>query len=232
MSYTFHLTSTDSKINSKKIDLNKDMTIQELKLFLVGPIIESVGYDKIKFFQTGKQYDDNDIVNDFNEHERILIFPMIPSLRIIISKKFSDDSDDELESNNDSDIDIDFIETKEEPVIISEIDEEPPKMQIKETDEVLSLNIETLKLFNDNNMKLLLNIYLNNRDKFMEFINYIGSGEFNEFNEDISISYPDDMLSSIKSTFIFLKDLSNDELRLKLDKVGGNLDLLICEYMC
>ena len=50
----------NTKINSKKIFIFlKIMTIQELKLFLVGPIIE-FGYDKIKFFQTGKQYDDND----------------------------------------------------------------------------------------------------------------------------------------------------------------------------
>lgn len=236
MHYTFHLTTTESKVYSNTIELKEEMTINELKLLLIGPIINSIGYDKIKFFQTGRQFSEDNLVGEFNESERILVFPMIPSLRTILIKCFSndEDSEDELEKTqeqydcNQDETQQQIYKEKLEQETISQIDEKPPKMEFKSLDDIVTSNTETLKMFQDENMQKLLDIYFNDTDKFIEFINYLSKGQYNEFEEDVSIKYPDGMFDSIRNTFPFLQ-LSNEELRIKLDKVGGNLDLLICQ---
>lgn len=234
--YTFNLTGTDSRIFTKMIDLEEHMTINELKIKLVGPIINSLGYDKIKFFQTGKQFGEDNIVGEFNEHERVLIFPMIPSLRTILVKSFTnnDDETSDDEEQEEREVEVEGEECKEvegEKEEMSMVDEEPPKMEFKETDEILKLNSDTLGMFKNADMMLLMEIYFRNRSGFIDFIDYIAQGHFNEFDTSVSINYPSEMLDDIRGTFNFLEDLSNDELIMKLDNVGGNLDLLVSTYM-
>ena len=229
MQYTFNLTATDSKIHSKTIELKDDMTINELKLLLVGPIVNSLGYDKIKFFQTGRQFGEDNVVGDFDESERILIFPMIPSLRIILVKSFSEDDDE------DEDEEIDESKTastvKSSVSSKSMVEEEAPKMEFKSLEDIVKSNNETIDLFENPKMRQLLDIYSTNRDVFLRFIDYISQGQFNEFEEDVAVQYPEGMFERIRETFPIFSAFTDEELRVKLNNVGGNLDLLICQDM-
>ena len=84
MRYTFNVTTSESKIISTQSNLAEEMQIKDLKLKLIGPIIETIGYDKVKFFQKGSIFGDDQCMGDFNASENILIFPMNPSLRTIL----------------------------------------------------------------------------------------------------------------------------------------------------
>lgn len=232
--YTFNLTATDSRIHTKSIDLEDSMTINDLKIHLVGPIINSLGYDKIKFFQTGKQFSEDDVVGDFNEHERVLIFPMIPSLRMILVKSFcddKDDSDDEKEASGEEEGKEESDEEDEAASGGGKVEEEPPKMEPRETEEILKLNNETLAMFKQEDMMKLMEIYSRNQSVFIEFIDYMAQGHFKEFDQEAEITYPSEMLKDIKDTFKIFSELTDEELVSKLDNVGGNLDLLISTSM-
>jgi hypothetical protein len=84
MKYTFNVTTSESRIISTQLNLPEEMQVKDLKLKLIGPIIESIGYDKVKFFQKGSIFGDDQCMGDFNASENILIFPMNPSLRTIL----------------------------------------------------------------------------------------------------------------------------------------------------
>lgn len=232
MPYIFNITTTDSKIKSTILELDGSLLIKDLKFQMIGPMIERIGYDKIKFFQTGRQFSDDEHVKDFIEDEKILIFPLIPSLRAILINnidnknnttteeiivKSTEDSQSVKSDKSDIDIEIE-VEEKEEQEI---------KLNLKTQEEIDKENISTIKLFRNETMKTLLNIYKKDRDIFLEFINYISCGSFNEFDNEIKYEYASGILTSIRNTFEDYKDLSDDELKEKLNKYGGNLDLML-----
>lgn len=216
MLYTFNITTTESKIISKTLNLDDDMKINDLKEKLVGPIISTVGFDKVKFFQTGKQFSDDNTVSEFNESERILIFPMIPSIRTILISSFEDDESSDDESQK---------EEKQQSPIVD--DEEEPVLELKSKEEVLGEIKETLELFSKPSVIALLQIYQKNKDEFIQFIDYISKGIYNEVNPDFKMEYPDEIFDKIRETFDSFSKMSNEQIKQELDKYGGNLDILI-----
>lgn len=222
MEYQFNITTTESRIITKSIKLDQSMSIEDLKVKLVGPIMKTIGTDKIKFFQAGKHFVDSQTVGDFIQEEKILIFPMVPSLRTILISNFNSDKKEESETSDDED------KTEDES---EKIDEEKPHLELKSNSDILEEINDTLELFSDSDMLKLLNIYFQKKDIFLEFLNYLSSGEYSpsEINEDLDI--PDEILIKIKETFKFFEEYTLDELRDEIKKYNGNLNILISSKM-
>ena len=235
MPYIFNITTTDSKIISNTLDLDSSMTIKDLKLQMIGPMIERIGYEKLKFFQTGRQFNDDEHISDFEESERILIFPLIPSLRTILINNLNKDETSQtkeiiikpLDDSDTKSVASEKSDKSSVEISVEEKDDEEVELTLKSQEEIDKQNIETLKLFRNETMVKLLNIYKNDRDNFLEFINYISFGSFTEFTGESEYEYASGILTSIRNTFPDYKDLSDEELKSKLDKYGGNLDLML-----
>ena len=261
MKYTFNVTTSESKIISTQLNLAEEMQVKDLKLKLIGPIIESIGYDKVKFFQKGSIFGDDQCMGDFNASENILIFPMNPSLRTILITTLQgndsvvdsavlpvsvtatiDSSGPEGGSAGTSIISVRDInpemmggtdEVKEiEPDFVDPEPEPEPEIVMKTGDDVKDISKNTLELFNKETTQMLLKLFYLHRDDFMEFVTYMSSGSFIPSDESSeTIDYEEEFLLKVKTIFPFYEDTELEDISSDLSKFGGNLNILISHKM-
>lgn len=260
MKYTFNVTTSESRIISTQLNLAEEMQIKDLKLKLIGPIIESIGYDKVKFFQKGSIFGDDQCMGDFNASENILIFPMNPSLRTIlittlqgndsvvdsavlpVSVTTTMNSSGPEGGSSTSIISVREInpemmggsdEVKEiEPEFVDPEPEPEPEIIMKTGDDVKEISKNTLELFNKETTQMLLKLFYLHRDDFMEFVTYMSSGSFIPSDESSeTIEYEEEFLLKVKSIFPFYEDAKLEDISSDLSKFGGNLNILISHKM-
>lgn len=257
MRYTFNVTTSESKIISTQLNLAEEMQVKDLKLKLIGPIIESIGYDKVKFFQKGSIFGDDQCMGDFNASENILIFPMNPSLRTILITTLQGNgsavdsavlpvsvtttmNSSGLEGGSSTsvrEINPEMMggadEEKEiEPEFVDPEPEPEPEIVMKTGDDVKEISKNTLELFNKETTQMLLKLFYLHRDDFMEFVTYMSGGSFIPSDESSeTIDYEEEFLLKVKTIFPFYEDTELEYISSDLSKFGGNLNILISHKM-
>ncbi|ADO67422.1 hypothetical protein crov388 [Cafeteria roenbergensis virus] len=339
MDYQFKITTTGTNIIEGKLKLDTTLTLEQLKLKLVGPIIYRIGLDKIKFFQRGKIYDDDERLYRLINTEPIMIHTsIVPLKNILIKSLMQDEPGLNINTNNDDDNDDDDIfndfsynlppiqshyqshsdqpqhllhqklmkhtQSYEHPIhnkpyrhinqpqhplhqklmkhtqsykhpihnkpyrhinqpqfnqdhhqheqlqqphryqsnditedrqqfferhIVTDdgVDDHEPILDLKTPTELEKEMTETLQLFSKETITKLMDIYLNNKEEFMEFINYISKGHYNEVSSKYKMEYSSEIYGKIRDTFPMFKSKTNEEIKQELDKYGGNLDIMI-----
>lgn len=209
MLLNFTLTSNQGVVNFK-LDEPNDTTIQDIKKKIVGDSIESIGYDKIKLFQSGHHLEDSSTIGELNQNP-ILVFPTVNSVRPLIVSRFSKKMHDE------------------EKVPDKVIEEKVKLVSIKEED-LDKKNLEVLEKFKTPIFKNLLQIYLTKNDEFMDFLKYLTGGNVNNFSV-LNYQPKDELISDIKNTFSSFKDVPNETIKGQLIKMHGNLNLLLTHQL-
>ena len=151
MKYKFELINTSSNLRkfTKEFDMSASSKIKDIKLEFIGPIIETYGYDKIRFLHNGKILNDNSSLLNIKTNNSIIIFSMIPQYKHILLQLFDDSSNlvgGSSESKLPLDLDLD-LETMSDD--IPEVDEEEPKFEKKTLDEIMKISNKTLNMFNE-----------------------------------------------------------------------------------
>lgn len=221
MLYQFSITATDSRLISSGIELEENMTIKDLKFKLVGPIIATIGFDKIKFFQKGGvEFSDDDTVSKFNKNSKILIFPLVHSIRSILINNFKNNSDSDSDSDND--VFVNNFNNKS-----SNDEDNEPLLESKSSEEIISEINETLTFFSKPAVNKLMKIYSENKKDFIDFITYLSEGNYSNKMPHTPLEYPTYIYDNIRKTFDNFKNKTNNEIKNELNNYGGNFDILI-----
>lgn len=238
MIYQFTITTTDSKLFKTKYNFKIDTLIIDVKRELVGPLLTSIGPDKIRIYQK-KIFNDLDDLREINHLEPVLIYPLIPSIRTLIIDKFkkrnellnfTDESffdnlpvsDNEPESDNEPDFGISYGEIDSDGFL-----EEKVELETKKFEEVISNSKKTLELFKKNHMLYLLKIYYENKTDFMEFLDFIVNGDIIIPNSQEKKEYPVEFIKDIKESLCIFNDYSEEDIIRELNKFDGNLGLML-----
>lgn len=232
MLYRFNIVSTEKNLNTKEYDLDPKTSIKDLKILLVGPYINIIGLNKLKIIQQGVSLNDDDCVGKFNCTANILIFPTTPSLRTILINNFSNndsssDEEDKRHIRKHSILNGISSDDDEDEYIKPFADSEKPKLDFKSSEEIVTEINETINMFKKPCMIDLLNIYLKNKDSFIEFIEYLSKGQYQAVDPSFKMEYPIDLLNNIRTTFPLYHNKTNDELISILNTYGGNIDIML-----
>jgi len=218
MKLNFTLTSNQGVVNFS-LDEPDETSIQEIKRKIVGETIESVGYDKIKLFQSGHHLEDSNSISSLNSNP-ILVFPTTNSLRPIIVDRFSKKEQEMVKE--------DITDDENEKVVKEKLIEEKVTLVSISKEELEKENFKVLEKFKQPVFKTLLHLYLTKSEEFTDFLKYLSGGTINtvsSMKEDYE-PHPD-LIKQMKEIFTSFKDIPEEKLSSELKRMHGNLNLLL-----
>jgi flagellar biosynthesis GTPase FlhF len=234
MKLNFTLTSNQGVINFTMDEL-EEITIQEIKKKIVG---ESFKFDKIKLFQGGHLLKNEDVISTLSS-QTILVFPTINSLRPIIVNRFSQkkEDDEDVEENTteeeeenptkeENPTEEEETTTKEEENPTEDVEEKTTKEELVNVEELNQENLKTIERFNQPIFRKLLHLYLTENSDFIEFLKYLSRGNIKTSSSN-SYEPSKELIRQIKDTFSSFNDIPNDKIISELQRMHGNLNLLI-----
>lgn len=242
MKYTFELIKSGMKKISKTFDFAPSTNIKDVKLEFIGPIINQHGYDKIKFFQDGKTFDDSCKLQDMDHMKSIIIFPMnmlyksilmglfdsseIPPVTPVVTSGVGGSAESKVMQR------VTFEHSsKSDDEDIAEVEEEEADLKPKTIEEIMAISNKTLSVFNQETHQLLLKLFYFHRDDFMDFIDYISNGSFIPIEKEYDLELSDEYLLKVKTTFPFYEESDIAQIRNDLQLFGGNLNILVAHKM-
>lgn len=199
---------------------NKEITISDIRThFKSNGYVDNIS--EVKFITSSETMKDD---KKYLIDKDITIFVFVMDINIKNSLiQFFDKHGHEVEKKISTGTNQESIVVKT-PQPNPELDKPLPEEQIKITSDIIDKsNQETVKLFDNQNFKTLVNIYYNNPDVFKTFASYISSGTVisSALQQNVESTY-DVQLEVIKNLGL---NISDEKIIGALQKFNGHINL-------